>query len=206
MSTTGMRTHLHSHSCITACQGAWQGLEGRTALTEGQKMLQSTLPMWHNILFRVPQLYCVFLGVSCQSSVLQQPQTFMLSALPNLQSRARSFHHHLCTSGGGDFALLFILHESFAGLLDRIQQPLSSTVPMPPRSTVSHLAPTPVLCTLQLPSPSKHFPAVSAESENASARAAAASPRGNALPGNNYREFKQGRAAAKLLHAQAPGQ
>lgn len=62
------------------------------------------------------------------------------------------------------------------------------------------------LCTLQLPSPSKHFPAVSAESENASVRAAAASPRGNALLGNNYREFKQGRLAAKLLHAQAPGQ
>lgn len=35
---------------------------------------------------------------------------------------------------------------------------------------------------------------------------AAASPRGNALLGNNYREFKQGRAVAKLLHTQAPGQ
>lgn len=35
---------------------------------------------------------------------------------------------------------------------------------------------------------------------------AAAPPRGNALLGNNYREFKYGCLAAKLLHIQAPGQ
>lgn len=97
----------------------------------------------------------MFLGMSCQSSILQQPQTFMLSALPNLQSRTRSLHHHLCTSGGGDSALLF---ESFARLLGCIQQPLSPTVSMPPGSTVSHLALTPVPLHTAAPIPEQTLP------------------------------------------------
>lgn len=100
----------------------------------------------------------MFLGVSCQSSILQQPQIFMLSALPNLQSRMRSLHHHLCTSGGGDSALLFILQESFARLLGCIQQHLSPTVSMPPGSTVSHLALTPVPLHTAAPIPEQTLP------------------------------------------------
>lgn len=82
----------------------------------------------------------------------------------------------------------------------------SSTWLIPKPPTAAHLCTFHFAGALQLSSVSKQcFSAISAESENASARAAA-SPRGNVLVGNNYREFKQGRSAAKLLHIQAPGQ
>lgn len=77
-------------------------------------------------------------------------------------------------------------------------------VPKPP--TAACLCTCHFASVLQLSSISQqHFSVISAESEKASTRAAA-SPRGNALLGNNYGEFKKGFSAAELLHIQAPGQ
>lgn len=182
--------------------------------------LAENLPLLASCSLNPSRAYCMFLGVSCQSS-MQHPAAnpnlpLTLSALPDFENRVGSLCHHLYPHQKWGFCFAKVL----PGMLGCIQQ-LDWAQPCSAKATQSTAGvptwlpakPHTTAClrtfhfagALQLSSPSKRFPAISAESENASTRAAA-SPRGNALLGNNYREFKQGRAVAKLLHSQAPGQ